>query len=480
MPGSSAEIVHNFTGGTGYIIVTPHKTTAPLADVICTMDGVVNQTRKVYPAPHGQVSLLVEDLDAVFYFFTFWRSSDGVALDQQVNILAVNGATGAVSAIKRYDYVVNRGFGDDGVWADPVTDDTEVNDTRWAGAETVVMFERGTGPLLEDAYTIKTTGGWEWNLGKAFTDDGVYTVLVVSKINAAPSTGSGAGGGYDGVIILDTNIDFDPVTHNNKILYVTDATVLTFPNFAALANCKCIIQTHAQTGTNLKVQFDVGNAIKFRGEDFNLFLLGKGEIFEFYILGNQLYVFDYEGDYSRVGDRVLCSLMPLNGLGLDGTQYTQANVPRLMWFIDKLPAGSVVAEGAGVGQWSEAITDTDTTGKTGTGIVYYPQKNKYARDDVAGTIRVPDDRNIFYGASTLITDAPGIYQFQKVGRHFHPSGTEAANDSKYKRGLINILRKFWSAGNGTASDAKNTTDMNPNDLGINVPSNTKLIPCVII
>lgn len=476
----SATLVHNFTGETLYIICVPKKTTAPLADVICTINGVPAQTRIVYPAAHGQESVLFEGLDPVWYFFTFYRSVDGVALTEQVNIIAFNVATGASYPALKFDYVVNRGDFETDVWADPVTDDTELNDTRLAGAIKLIIFERGTGPMLDNAFTVKLTGGWDWTESKVFTEDGVYSVLAIFKVNAVPVTTTGAGGGYDGVIILDSNIVYNPVTHNNKILYVTDATSLTFPNFSALANCKSVIQTHALSGLNIKLLLDTGDTVKFRGEDFNIFILGRGEVLEFYVLENQMYVFDYEGDYARVGTRELCSLMPLNGLGLDGTQYIQTNVPRLMWFIDKLPAGAVVSEGTGVGQWAEAITDTDTTGKTGTGLVYYPQKNKYARDDGAGTIRVPDDRRIFYGASVLITDVPGIYEFQKVGRHFHSSGTEAANDVKYKRGLLNILRRFWNTSNNSASDAKNTTDMNPNDLGINVPSNTKLIPCVII
>jgi hypothetical protein len=470
MPGSSAKIALNFAGETQYIIIVPRKTTAPATNVVCTIDGVVSQTRKVYPTPHSQVSLLVEDLQPVFYLFIAYRSADGIGLDEQVNVLAVNGATGAISSLIPYQYEVDRGNGDSGIWADPIQDDTGLGDTRLAGAELVLIDERGTGFVKFEDYTIRPAGGWDWNGGKIFNTGGVYTALVVGRVDA-PITPVVSGGGYDDIVIVSGNITYDPLLHNNKILYVTTGNI-TFPSFATLDNCKSIIQTHGLTVRNSSLIFGVGDTVKFIGTDFNRVDLGIGETFEFYIISNQMYVFDEHTGYWKVGDPVFKNKVEGNWIARDGTQYNQTDLPRLMWYVNnKLPAGSIVAEGSGAGQWAQPINDVIT------GKIHYPNKRKYARDNTAGTIRVPDDTGgIYYASLDNVADVPMTYEGEQVQKHYHESGTESNPIAAYKRGASSA-RRAWSASAGLATE-QSTTDLN--NGAKTIPNTSKFIPCVYI
>lgn len=427
MPGlGRIEIVHNFTGETGYVILVPHKTTAPLADVICIIDGVAAQTRKTYAAPHSQQSVLFEDLDTVMYFITAYRSADGIALDEQINILACDAKSGAQYPITKYDYVVDRGL-----TGDPIDGDSGLRDSRLLNKKYWVE-ERGTGTMMDQDTSAELTdrsddgGGFDWTDSfKKFNSGAVYIVFVIERTDFVSAGPSSSGTEFSDVVVITTTVDFDSSTMASKLLIInsTDTVVqLTMQNLALLPDLKFRLNTHSGSQRNAVIQLDAGDTVKFNGEDRNSIILGKGEDIEILIKNNVMYVMNPIGDFDKVGERSLVSALSKNGLQLNGTVYQQADVPRLMWYLDnKADAGEIVAEGVSSGQWSYSTTiDGETV---------YPYKGKYARDNGAGTIRVPDDRLMVYkalnaltGDAERVTQGVGGYQHDANKLHGHDVG----------------------------------------------------------
>jgi hypothetical protein len=392
MPNGRIEIVHNFTGETDFVILVWRKTSAPLAEI----------DREVYPAPHSQQSLLIENLDPVMHTVTAYRSADGVALDAQINILACDAKTGAIFPITKYTYVVDRGNGSSipgEIWNDPNDGDWQLRDERLKD-KTYWIEERGTGSLtLELGEWVDRSdvgGGWDWpGTGlpdeKKFNNGAVYFAWVIERVDL-DNSGFNAGSDYNDIFELVENQDFDPGTMASKLLIANwpdTVGTLTIPNLNLLPDCKFKLQTHDGAQRNVIIQLDAGNAVRFRGADENQIILGKGESIEILIVDNVMYVMDDKTGYDVVGDRKLVDYAPLNGIPLDGVVYNQVDVPRLMWHIDRLPIGQVVTEA----NW--LLTENIN------GDVTFINKGKYARDDVAGTIRVPDDRNMSYRALKL-------------------------------------------------------------------------------
>lgn len=418
MPGK-IEITHNFTGETDYVILVPHKTTAPLADVICTINGVVGQTRIVYPAAHGQESVLFEDLDTVMYFITAWRSSDGVALDEQINVLACDAKSGAQFPVTRLEYVVGRGE-----TGDPVDNDHGLRDSRLLSKKYWVE-ERGTGTMLELSTSAEYLdrsddgGGFDWiDDDKNFHDGGVYVVFVIERVDFEGGGSSTGGTDFNDVFILSEDLPYDPGTMSNKVIIADGLTVvltLTVPNLGTLADQKFRLQTHGGAQRNLVLQLDGGDSVEYEGETLNSIILGKGEWVECLIKNNVLYVSGDKTAYQRLGETKLVRVLESNGLQLNGTVYQQTDVPRLMWWLDnKAAASDIVAEGIGSTQWSYSIVVNGDT--------VYPNKGNFARDDGAGTIRVPDDREMVYKALLALTgDAARISQGIGGYQHFKTS-----------------------------------------------------------
>jgi hypothetical protein len=424
---SSLTISHNFSGETGFIIAKPVKSTAPLSDVICIIDGVAAQTRKVYPAPHSQRSMLIEGLDPVWYLIKFYRSVDGIALDEEILTLAGNALVDSLYPITKYEYVVNRGHDNTTpvstgpeVWADPVEGDIGIRDERLAG-QVYWIEERGTGQLRTDEITDRTDdgGGFDFEAtlvagGKVMNDGATYIATVIERVDAAPTSGTGSSD-YNSIVILTADLDFDPNIHSGRVLvanWSSDLGVLTMPNLSLLPDCKFKLQTHGGTQSYATIQFDAGDAIEFRKSDMNALHLGSGEEIEIIIKDNAAYVGQYSGDYPFVGQRIWGDAnTELNAVLRNGTQYTQASKPRLMQWIDEYGVPTI-SEGTGAAQWGySVVVDGETI---------FPNKGKFARDDVGGTIRVPDDRDRTMmalkntdGSSDATRQSQGSGSFQK-------------------------------------------------------------------
>lgn len=408
------ELVHSFLGETGYVILLWVKTESPLASVIGYVTGTglgaqnaTNQTRVVYPAAHSQQTLLIEDLDPVMFLVRAYRSADGVSLDTQINEIAVDAGSRSTYSTTTYEYVVDRGYTNlapvvtgDEVWADPVDGSIELRDERLLDQDYAV-FMRGLGQRRADEITDRTDAGGGFDLAvplEVFNSGDTIFVTVQNRVDATGESGSGSGAEVSDVFPITEDQDFDAATMNGKLLYVNYPGavigVLTFPNLSLIADSSFKVATHGGAQTYLSLQLDAGDTVRFQGDDKNVIHLGKSEEISIMIRNNIMYVLSDGTNYKRLGQRIWGDKLELNSVYRDGTQYTQASQPRMMEFVDSLPGGQVISEAA----WAAG------------------DKSKFARDDVGGTIRVPDSRTKFVRAVSAVDGSvvPGVSQTELI------------------------------------------------------------------
>lgn len=480
----SIDLTHNFTGETGFVIIVPRKTTAPLADVVCTIDGVAAQTRKVYPSPHTQQSLVVEGLDPVIYFFKCYRSVDGVALDEQINIIAIDAKSGATQVLTRYTYVVDRGNSLAGVWADPVAGDHGLDDTRLLGRQYYIE-ERGTGSLQEEEITQRALGGFDFADPDKNFEGGVYFAWVANDVTlpdgSTPSTGS------RDILQLVANTTYDPAIHANKILQATFAATtgtLTLPSLATLTDGSFELDSNAGVQRNFVLQLNAGDTAVFLGQVLNKIILGKCESVECVIKANVLYLHNYSGDARRRGERIYSDIVLLNTWPLCGTgPHNLTDFPAVQQLINRLDPLSVISSFA---VWGNTVVDT---------ITKYPNKGKWCVPG-DGTFYFPDARKQYqraldfeFDGTTLtvtndthrISQGPGGFQKQALEEHWHPAGTETnPATAGTRRGGVRSVRA-WSAGAGVAGANPASTDVNINaQPGDNRTDNQGSLPLICI
>lgn len=398
------ELRHTFLGETDYVIIRWFKTSVPLTQASGMVNGVT-VTQVVYPAPHSEESLLIEDLDPVMYDVKSYRSADGINIDTQIFTLAGDAGARAAYSTTTFTYVVDRGeSGTDPDWIDPSSGTVELRDERLLDGEYLVE-KRGLGKLVPPTetapeYTDRSDAGGGFDLippyGQFEADDTYFVTLQnrVDGIDSGSGSGSGSGSEVSDVLILDEDQDFDIDTMNAKLLFVdypgAGIGVLTFQNLSLLADCSFKLSTHGGNQTFFQLQLDAGDTVRFFGEDKNVITLGKSEEISIMIRNNTMYVLPgTKTGYDKLGQRIWGDKLEQNTLYRDGSTYDQDDYPRLMEFIDSLPGAQVV---------SYATWATD--------------KSKFARDDVAGTFKVPDSRTKFVRgvSATDGSVVPGISQ----------------------------------------------------------------------
>lgn len=478
MANGSGKIVTNFQGETSYIILVPHKTTSPLADVVCIIDGIPLQTRKVYPPGTfggDPVSMLVEGLDLVWYAFFAYRSADGVALDEQINVIAFNAADGAQGTVTKYEYLVDRGNSEPGVWADPVSGDRGILDTR-LNNEVYWVEERMTGVLssteIEDRGDTGTNegGGWQFTDVERTMNEGTWYFVFVCHTSAVASGGdSTVIVGSSGVVYLSNPAGdtFDPVTMNNKILIANYSGVvgkLTFPSLATLPNCKFKINTHFGSQRYFQIQLSPGETMGVIKVAANLVNYGQGEADEIEIINNLMFVANGPLRYARLGECFFADRKNiLNTHLLDGTPGIEAEWPGVTEILDNLPANGVVD----FATWNaDVIVSSVNYGKQ--------NKLKWARDG-AGNFKFPLRLGYFVRALSLdsgdpfrVTQGPGGFQAQDVMPHYHNVGTESnpstspPEDDFQQDDAVGggHTSRYWNTGNTNATGRKDTTGNN--------------------
>lgn len=444
MPDGFLNIGHNFAGETDYIIVEWVKSTAQGTPVVGHVTGSglgvqndTDATEVYYPAAHVNEQLQITELPTVWFLVRFWRSSDGVAKDVLLLELAGNARTGSVTAISRYEYVVDRGYDNTapvvttGVWADPVQDDQGIRDTRLF-EKIYWVEERGTGSFLEAEITDRSDagGGFDFvDTDKYMESGGVYVVYVVNATSCCgDDSGSGIEDGDDDIFILDTDQDYNPVTMGGRTLIVDFSTTvgtLTIPNLALVADSRFKLQTHGGLQRNVKIQFDAGDTIRFMNDDVNSILLGQSEEIEVLIKNNTAYVLSHNTNHNRLGQFIWSYAELINSLKCDGTLLALADYPRVAELIAALPAGSVVDETT----WQ---TSSSVDGQT-----VYANKGKFMSNGT--NFRTPDLRSRMIKALSAVDGSidGGRYEHQKLINHNHYMGATPDNQNNGNDYLAN-------------------------------------------
>jgi hypothetical protein len=424
-------ISHNFAGETDFIIVEWVKSTAQGTPVVGHVTGTglggqndTDATEVNYPAAHVNEQLQITELPAVWFLVRFWRSADGVSKDVLLLEIAGNARTGAVYPLARYEYVVDRGLGDPGggvvfgdpgyIWADPISGDTGIRDTRLADA-TYWVEERGTGSLLTTEITDRTDigGGFDFvDPFKVMNSGAVYVVTVISRIDLpGDDSGSGVDCCDSDVYLMTSSQTYNPVTMGNRTIIVDIAAAvgtLTIPSLATLADSRSKIQTHGGAQRNLIIQLDAGDTVRFMGADVNKITLGKSEDIEILVKDNVMYVLGRFTGHDRLGQVRWAYQETVNTLKADGTLLALADYPRVAELIAALPAASVVSEVT----WQTTFAEPD-------GQVVDINKGKFMSDGV--NFRTPDLRDrMLKSLTSLAGGTPGgTYQHDAVKAHFH-------------------------------------------------------------
>ena len=443
MANGFLNISHNFAGNTfNYLIVEWVKSTAQATPVVGHVTGTnlggqndTDATEVNYPAPFINEQLQVINLPEVWFLVRFWSSPDGTTKDQLLIELAGNARTGALYPVERFEYVVDRGWSNtspvvtEGVWSDPVQDDTGLRDTRLAD-QLYWIEERGTGSLIAAEYTDRSDvgGGFDFTeVGKVMNSGAVYVVYVLTRVDlAGDDSGSGAVGAGDcSVFILNADQDYNPVTMNGRTLIANFSTTvgqLNIPNLLLVADSCFKVQTHGGMQRNVRIQFDAGDTIKFRGEDVNEILLGQSEEIHISIIDNTAYIINHNTNHFRLGQVVWSYKELLNGLKADGSLLALADYPRVEELINSLPASSVVSE----------IT-WQTTAAQSDGQTVAINKGKWMSDGV--NFRPPDLRDRMLKALTALDGsvASGRYEHQALMNHKHyiTGGADNLEDGEY-------------------------------------------------
>jgi hypothetical protein len=288
-------------------------------------------------------------------------------------------------------------------------DQDEYNNTDLEDAD-FYPEQRGTGPARDDEWDTITTGGFKVLGGRVFNDGDTWFLHFIPKIriDSFPSTGQ-----LNDINIVTASevLDSDYQKKNNYADFATTLAVTTWPALGTLPNQRMTFSTHGGLQRYWTLQLNGGDTTKFLGQSVNSIELGKGEFLEVMIKGGILYVLNYAGDAHRVGERFWGDKLEINSIFRDGTEYDQADYPRLVKWIKSLPIGQVLN-----------YTDWELT-QTVNGVVHFKNKSKFAIDDTAGTFRVPDDRNRFVRAlqfldatvdAERLTQGPGGYQADAI------------------------------------------------------------------
>lgn len=480
MPNGFLNISHNFAGESQYIVCEWVKSTAQGTPVVGHVTGApglgaqndTDQTQVFYPAPHVNEQLQIINLPEVWFLVRFWRSVDGTSKDVLLLELAGNARTGAVYPITRYEYVVDRGYNNttpvvtEGVWSDPVTNDTGIRDTRLL-EKTYWVQERGTGDLLAAEITDRSDdgGGFDFvEFSKVMNSGAVYIVYVLERIELVGDDSGVPGGGSSGVYLLTGDEDYNPVTMGGKTIIVAGAgpiITLSFANLALLADSNFRAQTHGGTQRNFVLQLDTGDTVNFRRDDVNKITLGIAEEIEIEIDNNIMYVVDHHTGHEKLGTVAYSYKELLNALLADGELRTLADFPRVEELLNELPATSVVNE-----------TTWQTTAVQADGQTVAINKGKWMRD--GANFRAPDLREkVLKGIDDSLVS--GRYEHQEIMAHDHDlrgsfgyGGYDGGGNTFFR---IRNLTDGFDAASKVMSDAGGAS---------NIVNNTGLYPQIFI
>lgn len=424
-------LVYNFSTPQNVIIVW-YEFSAPTAEIgRYVLDGTVD---------HEKVgAYTIDGLDPVMHRVNFYRSSDGVALDTLEVSADIDASLINVPVAEFIEFTVGVSVGapasGDSQYVNADLDDADITD--------YTVEQRGFGKLSwgEEIQEI-AGGGFEFINGWTFNQEDKYFITVF-KLVAQQSTTVTTQNQFADILVLSANDVFDADLYNKLLIanWAGAVGVIDVPSFSFIPNNTVLhLNTHGGAQRNVTLQFPPGETIRFMGSDRTEIHLGKGEEIRIIFKDGSAYVVHYEGDYRHLGERRLGNIAGINEIVLNGSEYPEADYPRLLELVESLPADQVVTYAV----WAAAVVVT----VAGYDYTTYPNKGLFARS--GGNIKVPDDRNKFYRALRYTdgtvdaerqTQATGGHQYQQILAHGHAikstsNGPSAGDTGDVMRGSI--------------------------------------------
>jgi hypothetical protein len=410
-----ANFVTDFSSVAQDVIVVWYLNSNPTAEV--------NRTIKTAPHAAGDV-VTVSDLNPAFYTFRFFETPDGTTLGTLLSPLTMQ-IKDAVDSFKKYEYVVGRGNSEVGVWADPADGDTQINDTRLAGADDLIVFS-SVGLRQSWEYNVLPDGGIEL----AITDDKFvapekWTIVTVRKTdsNTGSSSSAGSGTAISGIKKVSSDGSFDATYYAKKNLAdftTSNVGSTSFPSFSTIPNgTKARFSTFTGSQRYWKLAFSSGDVIRVNGKDYNTFYLAKDEVLELEWLDGACYC-EYEGRIQLAGNYVLSNNKDMLGTALLDGSDTEYNISDYQRLIDELPTELKVS----YSDWDSAIV-------VAVGEItkaYYKNRGKFAVDNTTGKFKFPDLRGQWLRAlsktdgtadSARLSQGAGGMQAQNLIAHRH-------------------------------------------------------------
>lgn len=431
-------ITCDFSGYTGSLIVVCKKASAPLVEVARSA---------ALPFPVAQV-VSFGNLSPETYIFEFWQSLDGTTLNTLIRLWSIDASQDSDPSVKTYEYIVDNGGtegtpGNGDYWADPVQDDTEIVDERYAGVskEDVKVEMRGIGPRRTDEWDLRTGGGIQLTTaGEVFNNGDSIFVTVFKKQSSPPAVSSSD---YTDVVNVTADDTIDS-TYKNKLVNCTSSlpvTTLTFPAFNTMADQKIKFTTAGMQGNYLTLVF---TTMLFDGGKVHL---TKGRTFEIMIKSGVPYELSNITDkgYDVRGKREFSDDVKPHQRLRDGTIYQVAEYSGIVEWIKTLPASSIIG--------TRASWNTDAN------------RHKFYLNEGLGEFSFPDDRNMHVRALNAFDGS------EVIGR-YNPDTVKVATDVKGVKftgtgtvagGVDNIttpghqfnLTEYYEIDTGTETQGKN-------------------------
>lgn len=443
---------------TNDLIAVLYKTTDEGAEIGRIVDGSDHSSPQNFQ---------FSDLEPGNYIVKIHESPDGITLGNLRHDFWVDAVTDQL-LLERKFYRVG---GSDTY--DPAEGTTGIIDPFFAGKNLTGLFQQGNRYLNKDKseWTVNVDGDIEFGLdyigGQQITNY-VDTVWVVEITYAQTATGGGSQQ-YGDVLIITINTTLDS-THWNKDLYgrgSANKLTITVPALASIPENKGFSLVHdGGNAVNVLLQMQVGEIVRFRGEDRNDIRLAKGDVIEClkktvsgtaYLFAKAVY-----GNWERAGEIVGLREAAGNAyyLGDPTTEYDLTVHLRLAEYINGLPPNQVV---------TYAQFDTP---QTINGESVFAKRGLFAVDTVNNKCRIPDllNKGIRYlknsggPDSTRVDNIPGGYQHWMVGQFSEdisvPKGNSYLgnpNALRFGNGAANAQNITWSL---TFNSGEETTGRN--------------------
>lgn len=321
---------------TGYAIYRVVENSAPTIEI----------TRQAFAAPHPQRGVTFSPLNPVMHQVQLWESSDGTTLDTLRSQIDIDASINSELMVTNFNIVVDRGnaglvVGDTG---DPVAGTNQYLDARMKD-QLFVIVERGFGPFRPDEYLDESSdlasgyGGFSLLGTEKFDHNDTFfiTIYGLTVIETEPPANE-----------LDVVIESDSVTidatYFGKLVIANgggNLQTLTFPLFSTFPD-KTRMSFSSQYGTYkyLKLQFGVGDSIRFNDATKNAIYLSRDERIDFiFKTGSVCYVINYNGRARERGKIYGDYLVRTGTVQADGTEYTKAQLEGFYdWLVNDAPS----------------------------------------------------------------------------------------------------------------------------------------------